>query len=79
MENFNATTARSIVDSNSLDKLHNILVDIKNKACNGETVLHIYEFIHVNTISKLKDLGFKITTHPGIDIQRDNLYYSIYW
>ena len=79
MKDFNAQQAKQIVDSLYIDELHNILVDIKAKAEQGETVLHIYEPLKSNTVSDLKNRGFEVINQPSISIQKDNLYYSIYW
>jgi len=79
MENFNAEQARQIVDSLHIDELHNILVDIKSKAEQGETVLHIYKSIKVKTRQVLTEKGFRVVDRPSIAIQKDGLYYSIYW
>ena len=43
MKKFNAEQAKQIVDSLHIDEIHNILVDIKSKSEQGETVLHIYK------------------------------------
>jgi len=79
MENFNAEQAKQIVDSTHIDELHNILVEIKNKAEQGETVLHIYKEIKAKTRQILTEKGFRVVEQPSIAIQRDELYYSIYW
>lgn len=79
MENFNAEQAKQIVDSLHTDELHNILVDIKNKAEQGETVLHIYKSIKAKTKQVLSEKGFRVVDQPSIAIQKDGLYYSIYW
>lgn len=79
MKNFNAEQARQIVDSTHIDELHNILVEIKNKAEQGETVLHIYKDIKSKTKQILIEKGFRVVEQPSIAIQRDELYYSIYW
>jgi hypothetical protein len=79
MENFNAEQAKQIVDSLHIDELHNILVDIKNKAEQGETVLHIYKSIKAKTKQVLTKKGFRVVDQPSIAIQKDGLYYSIYW
>lgn len=79
MKDFNAQQAKQIVDSLYIDELHNILVDIKNKAEQGETVLHIYKYIKTETIDDLRDKGFKVIHQPSMTIQTDGLYYSIYW
>ena len=42
MKDFNAQQAKQIVDSLYTDELHNILVDIKTKAEQGETLLKHY-------------------------------------
>lgn len=75
MEDFNAQQAKQIVDSLYEDELHNILVDIKAKAEQGKTVLHIYKPLKGQTVVALRDKGFKITNHSLIE----DLYYSIYW
>lgn len=79
MENFNAEKARQIVDSLDTDELHNILVDIKSKAEQGETVLHIYKSIKPKTKQLLTEKGFRVVDHPSLAIQKDGLYYSVYW
>ena len=79
MENFNAEQAKQIVDSLHKEELHNILVDIKNKAQEGETVLHIYKKIKGKTKQVLTEKGFKVVDQPSISIQKDGLYYSVYW
>ena len=79
MKDFNAQQAKEIVVSLYTDELHNILVGIKFKAEQGETVLHIYNPIKGNTVDALRDKGFKVIHKPSIAIQRDGLYYSIYW
>ena len=79
MKDFNAEQAKQIVDSLHIDELHNILVDIKSKAEQGETVLHIYKSIKEKTKQVLIEKGFKVVDQPSIAIQKDGLYYSIYW
>ena len=79
MEDFNAEQAKQIVDSLYTDELHNILVDIKNKAEQGETVLHIYKSIKPKTKQVLTEKGFNVVDQPSIAIQKDGLYYSVYW
>jgi hypothetical protein len=79
MKDFNAQQAKQIVDSLYSDELHNILVDIKTKAEQGETVLHICKPIKEKTINTLRDKGFKVIDSMSIAIQRDELYYFIYW
>jgi phenylalanyl-tRNA synthetase alpha subunit len=79
MENFNAEQAKQIVNSLYTDELNNILVDIKSKAEQGETVLHIYKSIKTKTRQLLIEKGFKVVNHNSIVIQKDGLYYSIYW
>ena len=79
MEDFNAEKAKQIVDSLYIDELHNILIRIKNKAEQGETVLHIYKSIKSTTKQVLLEKGFRVISQPSIAIQKDSLYYSIYW
>jgi hypothetical protein len=79
MENFDAKQAKEIVDSLHTDELHNILVDIRAKAEKGETVLHVYNFIKTKTRDALIEKGFEIIDHPSISIQKEGLYYSVYW
>jgi phenylalanyl-tRNA synthetase alpha subunit len=79
MKDFNAQQAREIVDSRYNDELHNILVDIKAKAEQGETVLHVYESIRDKTIDALVDKGFEVSRQSSIAIQKDGLFYSIHW
>jgi hypothetical protein len=79
MKDFNAQQAREIADSLYSEELHNILVDIKAKAEQGETVLHIYKPIKEKTVDALRDKGFNVKSYPSIAVQHDDLYYSIYW
>jgi hypothetical protein len=79
MKDFNAEQAKQIVDSLHIDELHNILVDIKSKAEQGETVLHIYKSIKSKTKQVLIEKGFKVVGQPSIAIHKEGLYYSIYW
>ena len=79
MKDFNAQQAKQTVDSLYIDELHNILVNIKSKSEQGETVLHIYKSIKGKTLDALRDKGFKVIDQPSIAIQKDGLYYSIYW
>ena len=79
MKDFNAQQAKQIVDSLDIDELHNILVDIKAKAEQGEIVLNIYKPIKSKTIDALRDRGFEVTHYPPIAKQKDSVYYSIYW
>ena len=78
MKDFNAQQAKQIVDSLYNDELHNILVNIKTKAEQGETVLHIYKPIKAKNVDALRDKGFKVINAP-ITTQRYDLCYSIYW
>ena len=70
MKDFNAQQAKQIVDSLYTDELHNILVDIKTKAEQCETVLYIYKPIKGKTVDALRDKGFEVTNHQSIAIQR---------
>ena len=79
MKDFNAQQAKQIVDSLYTDELHNILVNIKSNAEQGETVLHIYKPIKPKTVDALRNKGFKVIDQHSIAIQKDGLYYSIYW
>jgi hypothetical protein len=79
MEDFNAESARNIIKSIKNDELHNVLSDIKYRAEQAETVLHVYKNLHQLTLDKLHEKGFKVVSQPSIAIQRDSLYYSIYW
>jgi hypothetical protein len=79
MKDFNAQQAKLIVESLKDSELTNILLDIRYKAEQGESVLHIYKPINTKTIDMLKYKGFNVTTHSSINVQRDGLYYSIYW
>lgn len=79
MEKFNAQQAKQIVDSLHTDELHKILVDIKSKAEQGETVLHIYNSIKPKTKQALIEKGFRVVDQPSMAIQKDGLYYSVYW
>lgn len=78
MKDFNVIQARQIVDSLHTGELDSILMDIKSKAEQGETVLHIYKLLKSQTIGILREKGFKVIQQP-ISIQKDDLYYSIYW
>jgi hypothetical protein len=79
MENFNAEQAKQIADSLYVNELHNILVEIKKKAEQGETVLYLYKTIKAKTKQVLREKGFEVVDEPSIAIQREGLYYSIRW
>lgn len=79
MEIFNADQAKQIVDSLHTDELHSILLDIKIKAEQGETVLNIYKSLKSKTKQVLTEKGFRVVDQPSISIQKDGLYYSVYW
>ena len=79
MDNFDSKQAKQIVDSLHIDEIHNILVDIKSKAEQGETVLHIYKSIKPKTKEELIKRGFEVIKQTSMSIQMDGLYYSIYW
>ena len=79
MNNFDAQQAKRIVKSKQTGELEKILVDIKKNAENGDSVLHIYSPISEDTINALKQKGFRVLNHSFISIQKDDLYYSIYW
>jgi hypothetical protein len=79
MKDFTAQQAKQIVDSLQNDDLDNILIHIKAKAEQGETVLHIYESITNKTRDDLVGKGFRVIKHTSISNQRDGLHYSIYW
>jgi hypothetical protein len=79
MQNYNAPPAKRLVSDTANDEIHSILVDIRSKAENGETVLHIYEPLKKQTKDELIKRGFRLVDQPSIAVQKDNLYYSIYW
>lgn len=79
MKDFDAKQARAIVDAMGEDGLEAILKDIKKAAENDESVLHIYKPVKTLTITALVKKGFKVTRHPSIGVQKDDLYFSIYW
>lgn len=79
MENFDANEAVKLVNEVGKDELQAILVDIKMNAEKGETVLHIYRHLRKQTTDELTKRGFDIVHQPSIAIQKDGLYYSIYW
>jgi hypothetical protein len=77
IEDFNAESAREILSKLQYQELHSILLDIKYKAEQGESKLHVYNLLKPNTIESLKDKGFEI--HSNILNSRDELYYTIRW
>lgn len=78
MTDFNAEKAKEIAHNLTTGQLHNVLIDIRTAAENGETVLHIYKSLTAKTLDELRLRGFRVQVHPSIDIQND-LFYSIYW
>jgi len=76
-ETFNAKQAKKIKENGFGEQLKEILMDIKNNAEKG--VLHIYHPLSDKVVSALKKKKFTINRQPSIAIQRDNLYYSIFW
>ena len=79
MKDFNAKQAKQIVDSLYIDELNNILADIKEKAEQGESVLHIYKGIKSKTKKVLVEKGFEVIEQPSIAYAKDELRYSVYW
>lgn len=80
MKDFNAKQAKQITDSQYTEQLYDILAQIKYRAEEGKSVLHIYSgHVRDKTKKELTDRGFRVVDHPSIAQQKDNLYYSIYW
>lgn len=79
IKDFNADKAREILETIQTDELEKILLDIKSKAEEGESVLHIYTSLKSKTKEELVNRGFKVIDQPSIAMQRDGLYYSICW
>lgn len=79
MENFDAISARLIVQHVSNTELNSILSEIKKAAEMGQRGLYIYKTLSIKTIGTLKDKGFDIDIYTGIEVQRDGLYYNIKW
>lgn len=79
MENFNAKDAKRISDSFINDDLNGILFQIKQRALEGETTLYVYSHLDYRSIEILKDKGFNVIQHSGIETHKDNLYYTIKW
>lgn len=77
MNEFNAEEARKVYNESKLTNLANILEELKNVAMNGYNQLYVYHHLSINEIEQLEEKGFKVYNHPSIDIQRDNLYYTI--
>lgn len=80
LKNFTAKTARDIIE-NTLEKkiLNDILRKIKTTTYKGERKLHVYNSLPENVLNELRQRGFVITHHPGIAVQKDDLYYTINW
>jgi hypothetical protein len=79
MEIFNAEHSRQILDNLSKDELYSICIDIRFKAEQGENVLHICKSIKSKTKKELIERGFRVIEHSSISIQKEGLYYSVYW
>ena len=79
MTDFNAEKAKEIVHNSTIGQLHNVLIDIRTAAENGETVLHIYKALPIKVLDELRLRGFRVQVHTSIDTQKDKLFYSIYW
>lgn len=67
MEDFDAKKAKEIVSSMDKYELHNILVDIKRKAEDGETALYIKKSLKNRTIEALKDKGFSVVDNFALN------------
>lgn len=78
MEGFTADDAREIVNTMNNREFSIILVKIREQAESGKSVLHIYHELDSRTVSGLKERGFEVISKGGY-IQRDDLFYSIYW
>jgi hypothetical protein len=79
MKDFDSKKAKEIVDSLYNDELHTILEKIKSNAEKGESTLYIYEPLGNKTVDALKEKGFRVFSQTSIAVQRDELYYIIYW
>ena len=80
MEGFNIEKARELVDSFHIEELHNILTDIKMKAEEGETFLHVYKNLKDKTVQELISRGFKVTNpFSTIPFGEKTIHFSIHW
>ena len=79
MIGFNAQQAKNILDNFEKDEVNNILIDIKLKAEQGKDVLHICKSVENKTKKLLIEKGFLFIEHSSMSIQKEGLYYSVYW
>jgi ribosomal protein S3AE len=61
---------------NTLDP---ILEKIKKESSEGKFKVYINESLSDSCLKELESEGFEIYQHPSIDIQKDNLWYTIKW
>jgi hypothetical protein len=79
MSRFTAEDARNLMKPHLQDEFLGISEMIKKEAKDYKPVLHVYKPLAKETLDTLEQRGFRVFKHPSIDIQKDNLYYSIYW
>lgn len=79
MNDFNASEAHKIAESQQSNEIFNILERIKTEAKDGKFKLIMYEPITVKTIEELKSRGFVVSPTDMIGIQREGIYNIIYW
>ena len=81
MEYITAEKARKLSNNNISQEMDMLMEKIKTQieTSNGIDKIHIYEPLHYRTIDKLENLGYRVEKAPSISIQKDSLYYSIYW
>lgn len=79
MHIINAHQARKLANDKRSSNLDSVLKEIQVKSNEGEYKLHIYKSLDRIVLESLKKLDYKIFSHPSIDQQKENLYYTISW
>lgn len=81
IKKFTAKDARALVDGEDSpsEELESLLRLIKTAAENREDSMPVYRPLTRFTTMELGALGFDVYYHSAIEIQKDNLWYTIKW
>lgn len=79
MDIVNASDIRAMMSGISNKQYNRIIDTIKAYAKMGKTAYHIYEPFEQGVEELFLKGGFVVYHHPSIDIQTNNLYYTVHW
>jgi hypothetical protein len=79
LRNFDANKAREIASAKKEAQLQGVLKKILEQAQDEKEVLHVYHTLSHDTVKSLEKRGFNVVAGNSLTIQKDGLYYSIYW